>query len=130
MIQAEACAECGRSVPDDAPHGLCPACLFDSALDGGPAGFGAFDVDPLAPTREDFLDGLGSDDETDYVPPTTLRAGGETTLDLLDPADRARGNSGSGSPPGRFPDHPGLRPPRPARDGRDGGSSTRPSSGG
>jgi tetratricopeptide (TPR) repeat protein len=32
MIQADSCTVCGRSLPGDAPLGLCPACLFIAAL--------------------------------------------------------------------------------------------------
>jgi eukaryotic-like serine/threonine-protein kinase len=32
MYQVESCSVCGRSLPGDAPLGLCPACLFTAAL--------------------------------------------------------------------------------------------------
>src|SRR3954462_5981130 len=32
MTEAHTCPRCGRALPDDAPHGLCPACLIAAAL--------------------------------------------------------------------------------------------------
>src|SRR5690349_9095469 len=37
MTEAHACPRCGRALPDDAPHGLCPACLIAAALDASEA---------------------------------------------------------------------------------------------
>ncbi len=34
MNAPHACPRCGRTLPDDAPHGLCPSCLFGAALAG------------------------------------------------------------------------------------------------
>ena len=32
MLQDEVCSQCGRSLPSDAPRGLCPACLLLTVL--------------------------------------------------------------------------------------------------
>ena len=32
MTKSPPCPRCGRDLPDDAPHGLCPACLIAVAL--------------------------------------------------------------------------------------------------
>ena len=32
MTESQACPRCGRELPDDAPRGLCPACLLGAAL--------------------------------------------------------------------------------------------------
>src|SRR3954464_4265862 len=37
MTEAHACPRCGRALPDDAPPGLCPACLIAAALDASEA---------------------------------------------------------------------------------------------
>ena len=34
MTEPLACPRCGRELPDDAPRGLCPACLLGAALAG------------------------------------------------------------------------------------------------
>src|SRR4051794_5157502 len=34
MTDVRACPRCGRELPDDAPRGLCPACLLGFALAG------------------------------------------------------------------------------------------------
>src|SRR5438552_846133 len=34
MAQALLCPQCGKSVPADAPQGLCPACMMQLGLDG------------------------------------------------------------------------------------------------
>jgi hypothetical protein len=32
MSEPQSCPRCGRELPDDAPGGLCPACLIGAAL--------------------------------------------------------------------------------------------------
>jgi serine/threonine-protein kinase len=34
MTEIRTCPRCGRVLPDDAPRGLCPVCLFDAAFAG------------------------------------------------------------------------------------------------
>src|SRR4051794_34645177 len=34
MTEPRTCPRCGRETPDDAPRGLCPACLLGAALVG------------------------------------------------------------------------------------------------
>src|SRR4051794_10295918 len=34
MTETQTCPRCGRTLPDDAPRGLCPACLLGAALRG------------------------------------------------------------------------------------------------
>jgi WD40 repeat protein len=36
MTETRTCPRCGRELPDDAPRGLCPACLLGAALAGPP----------------------------------------------------------------------------------------------
>src|SRR5215510_11970633 len=36
LARTAVCPKCGRSLPQDAPRGLCPKCLLAGMLDGGP----------------------------------------------------------------------------------------------
>jgi tRNA A-37 threonylcarbamoyl transferase component Bud32 len=35
IVEAKVCPQCGKEVPVDAPHGICPTCLLKAGLDDG-----------------------------------------------------------------------------------------------
>src|SRR5262245_9571150 len=99
MTETQACPRCGRALPDDAPRGLCPACLLGAALAGpgetadqppgsdieAPSGTGDTAADPRqAEGRHGSIggetvevDSQGSKVEESPTPPATLRYFGD-----------------------------------------------------
>ena len=95
MTETQACPRCGRALPDDAPRGLCPACLLGAALAGpgetadqtpgsdieAPSGTGETAADPRQAVRRPAtiggetvaLDPRGSKVEESPAPQATVR---------------------------------------------------------
>src|SRR4051812_4590947 len=94
MSPAEQCLTCGRPLPGDAPRKLCPACMFEAALerDSGPISLGGDqspeESDTLPPdepavTPVSFLEGnepvqADRPDSTDPYPDWEPSSGGKT----------------------------------------------------
>src|SRR6516162_3882366 len=88
MAEARLCPECGKTVPADAPQGLCPACVMRAGLDGDVAERRT--LPPVAPSTQEAAT---------LPPPTPARAGDDTAA----PPEGGFGTAPASSAPGATP---------------------------
>ena len=94
MTEMNACPRCGRTVPDDAPRGLCPACLLRPVLAGPgdtsgqfpgsdidiPSGPGDTEVDPHQTEGHPGTIGRETVDVAGRQPNAAVLSAAETTI--------------------------------------------------